>query len=281
MAKLIPVGDPERAGGHFASKRRVLVGRLPLDAVTCEEAVAWAVGYVRNKGDQTPARISCPNASLVALADQDESFAHIIGTSNLVVADGRPLVWVASLLGTPLPGQIRGVDLMERICAAGAARGMSFYILGGVSGAAEIAACRLVERCPGLRLAGLDCPPLGFENHPEMNRLVREKIIAAKPDFLIVALGSPKQEYWINQNYPDLPVGLIQGVGAAVDTLAGLRKRPPLWMRKIGLEWLGRLLTEPRRLWRRYLFGNSRFLYVVFRQWRNARELRAGRMQPP
>jgi N-acetylglucosaminyldiphosphoundecaprenol N-acetyl-beta-D-mannosaminyltransferase len=110
-----------------------------------------------------------------------------------------------------------------------------------------------------------------------MNREVLEKIIAAAPDFLIIALGSPKQEWWIYENYRDLPVGAIHGVGAAADTFAGLRKRPPVWMRNIGLEWLGRLLAEPHRLWRRYIFGNTRFLYIVFQQWLTGRRLRSRR----
>jgi exopolysaccharide biosynthesis WecB/TagA/CpsF family protein len=272
--------EPPPPAGYFPAKERVFIGPLPLDTVTFDEAVGWALDYIGSKPDREPARISCPNASLVALADGDEGFAHIVRTSNLVVADGLPLVWAASLLGTPLGGQIRGVDLMERICAALATRGMSFYILGGLPGAAEITASRLMERYPGLRLAGVECPPVSFETDPEMNRRVREKIIAARPDFLIVALGSPKQERWMYENFRDLPVGIIHGVGAAVDTFAGLRKRPPVWMRTIGLEWLGRLLSEPHRLWRRYIFGNSRFIYIIFRQWRSARELRTRRVQP-
>ncbi len=271
--------EPSHPKGHFPAKERVFIGPLPLDAVNFKEAVDWAIGYLENKGEREPARISCPNASLVALADDDENFAHIVRTSNLVVADGLPLIWAASLLGAPLPEQIRGVDLMERICAEGATRSLSFYIMGGLPGAAEIAARRLVERYPGLRLAGTDCPPVSFETDPIANRLVCEKIISARPDFLIVALGSPKQEHWIYENYRSLPVGIIQGVGAAVDTLAGLRKRPPLWMRNIGLEWLGRLLSEPHRLWKRYILGNPHFLYILFRQWQSARLVRGRRMR--
>ena len=266
-----------QAGSSQASAKRVLVGAVPLDTVTFDEAVSWTLNYIERRGDGPPARISCPNAALVALADADEGLAKIVRTSNLVVADGMPLLWAASLLGTPLPGQIRGVELMEGICAAGAARGMTFCILGGLPGAAERAAQRLEQHNPGLRLAGTDCPPVGFEKDQAINQRVREKIIAAAPDFLIVALGSPKQERWIFNNYRDLPVGAIQGVGAAVDTVAGIRKRPPVWMRNIGLEWLGRLLNEPGRLWRRYIFGNARFLYAVFRQWRSVRRLRVNR----
>jgi len=266
--------EPSKSSGNSnrdsapASGKPVRLGALFLDAVTFDEAVRRAAEFLAAHPDGPPARISCPNASLVDLAEDDPGFAAIVNASELVVADGLPLVWAASLLGTPLGGQIRGVDLMEAICAAAGARGMSFYILGGLPGAAEIAAQRLLARHPGLQLAGTDCPPLGFEIQPEINRRVIDKIVAAAPDFLIVALGSPKQEWWIAENCRDLPVGAIQGVGAAVDTVAGLRKRPPEWMRNVGLEWLGRLLREPQRLWRRYIFGNARFVGILFRQWR-------------
>jgi len=260
--------DDSRPAGE-----RVLIGRLPLDAVNFNDALSWTLNYIQSRGHRPPARISCPNASLIALAGDDPAFARIIATSNLVVADGLPLLWAASLLDTPLPGQIRGVDLMERLCAAGAPGGMSFYILGGLPGAAEITAHRLMDRYPGLRLVGADCPAPGFDRDPELNRKVRERISAAAPDLLIVALGSPKQEWWIYRNCRDLPVGAIHGVGAAVDTYAGLRERPREWMRNLGLEWLGRLLAEPRRLWRRYFFGNTHFLWIVFRQWLRTRRL--------
>jgi len=259
--------DDGTARSRWASEKRILIGVVPLDAVTFKDAVDRALSFIERKGTAAPARIVCPNASLVVLADADEAYAKIIGSCELVVADGLPLVWAASLLRTPLPGQVRGVDLMEAVCAAGGASGMSFFILGGLTGAAERAAERLTQRNPGLCVAGIHCPPIGFEADPAANQRVREKIVAAAPDFLIVALGSPKQERWIFENFRDLPVGAIQGVGAAVDTAAGLRRRPAPWMRSMGLEWLGRLICEPRRLWRRYLFGNARFLYIVFRQW--------------
>ncbi len=258
-------------GAPPAAKERIFVGPVPLDVLTFNEAVQCALRYIESKSVAPPARIVCPNAFLVALADSDKAYANIIRSCELVVADGLPLVWAASLLGTPLPEQIRGVDLMEAICAACAASGMTFYILGGLPGGAERAAEKLVQRNSGLRLAGIDCPPIGFEADPAANQRVRDKIVAAAPDFLIVALGSPKQEWWISENCRDLPVGAIHGVGAAIDTVAGLRRRPPQWMRSIGLEWLGRLIFEPRRLWRRYLFGNARFLAIVYRQWRNIR----------
>jgi N-acetylglucosaminyldiphosphoundecaprenol N-acetyl-beta-D-mannosaminyltransferase len=255
-------------------EKRVLIGTVPLDPISLPEAVVWTLNCLEIRGNRPPARISCPNASLVVLAQRDPAFREMVRTSELVVADGLPLLWAAALLGTPLAGQVRGVDLMEEVCAAGAARGMSIYIVGGLPGAAERAAERLASLHPGLRVAGLDCPPIGFERDPQLSRQVVAKIAAAAPDFLIVALGSPKQERWIAEVYRELPVGVIHGVGAAIDTVAGLRQRPPEWMRNIGLEWFGRLLLEPRRLWRRYMFGNLRFLRIVWRQWRAERRNR-------
>ncbi len=124
--------DAATAKGPRLPGDRIWIGSLALDSVAFEEAVAWSVGYALTRGSRQPARISCPNASLVALADADPGFAKIVRSSNLVVADGAPLLWVALLLKKRLPAQIRGVDLMEGICAAGAARGLSFYILGGL-----------------------------------------------------------------------------------------------------------------------------------------------------
>ncbi len=248
------------------SRKRVSLGPVGLDAISFDEAVAWTLDYIGCHKQGPPASICSPNAAIIAHADQDTAFAEIIRNTNLVVADGLPLVWAASLLGTPLRGQIRGVDLMEAICAKGASAGLSIYILGGLPGAAEMAAERLSSRNPGLRIAGVDCPPIGFEIDVELSRQVRKRIAVAAPELLIVALGSPKQERWIFDNCRDLPVGVIQGVGAAIDTVAGLRKRPPAWMRNTGLEWFGRLLNEPGRLWRRYLVGNTRFVWIIFRQ---------------
>jgi N-acetylglucosaminyldiphosphoundecaprenol N-acetyl-beta-D-mannosaminyltransferase len=256
------------ASSSPASRKRIRLGELDLDPVTLDKATTWVLSYIATHRDRPAARICSPNAAIVALADKDEIFAGIVRGFELVVADGMPLLWAASVLGSPLSGQVRGVDLMLAICAAGAPSGLSVYILGGLPGAAELAARELMTQNPGLRISGTDCPPLGFENLPEIDRQVSQRIITARPDFLIVALGSPKQERWIAANYSTLPVGAIQGVGAAIDTVAGLRKRPPEWMRNNGLEWFGRLMNEPERLWRRYLFGNMQFVGAVFRQWR-------------
>lgn len=124
-------------GAYQPARKRVSLGALGLDVITFEEAVTWILDYIASHREGPAARICSPNAAIVALADEDDSFAEIVRSSNLVVADGLPLVWAASLLGTPLRGQIRGVDLMEAICAKGGPARLSVYILGGLPGAAE------------------------------------------------------------------------------------------------------------------------------------------------
>jgi N-acetylglucosaminyldiphosphoundecaprenol N-acetyl-beta-D-mannosaminyltransferase len=249
-----------------ASLKRVRIGPLLLDPLSLHESVAWVLDQIETRRGGTPARICSPNAAIIAEADKDPQFAESVRSFELVVADGLPLVWTANLLGTPLGGQVRGVDLMQAVCGAAPA-GTRVYILGGLPEAAQLAAARLEIECPGLRVVGVDCPPVGFEYIDALNSGVKQRIIAAAPHLLIVALGSPKQEWWIFKHGSELPVTVIQGVGAAIDTIAGIRERPPAWMQRLGLEWLGRLWNEPRRLWRRYLFGNARFLGVIFRQW--------------
>jgi N-acetylglucosaminyldiphosphoundecaprenol N-acetyl-beta-D-mannosaminyltransferase len=252
--------------GESREGLRVNIAGILMDTHNEEEAVQWAISKLTSKESGCAARIVCPNAQLVYLSHSRKKFAQILQASDLVVADGLWVVWASYILGTPLGDQIRGVELMERICAEGASLGIRIYILGGLPGAAARAAERLEAMSPGLRIAGTDCPAMGFESDPVLNENTLQKIIETAPDFLIVALGSPKQEYWIEDNYHSIPARVIIGVGAAVDTFAGLRSRPPLWMQDIGLEWFGRLLLEPQRLWKRYLISNFVFIYLVLKQ---------------
>jgi N-acetylglucosaminyldiphosphoundecaprenol N-acetyl-beta-D-mannosaminyltransferase len=164
---------------------------------------------------------------------------------------------------------------MEEMCALGGRQGLSVYFLGGLPGAADTAAARLAARYPGLVIAGTDCPAPGFESDPAAIRKVLAKITAARPDLLCVAFGAPRQEIWMHQHCSTLPIGAALSVGAAFDTQAGLRKRAPKWTHAIGAEWLYRLCMEPRRLWKRYLIGNSQFAAIVASEWWQRRKDRA------
>ncbi len=251
------------------SRRRVWFGAAPVDVLGMDEA-AEAILRTRELRRSTvcpePVQVMGPNAFLVTLAAANTSFAKALRRADFCLPDGMSVVWGARLLGATIRERVPGGELMERLCALGAGRGLSIYLLGGLPGAASAAARVLVERYPGLRIAGTDCPEPGFEQDHEANETVRARIIAARPDLLFIALGAPKQEVWMLDECPTLPAGVAMSVGAAFDTLAGLRKRAPVWTHDIGAEWLYRLVMEPRRLWKRYLIGNARFLGITIRE---------------
>ena len=225
-----------------------------------------------------PLLIMGPNAQLVTLAARQPRFAEALRSADLCVPDGISIVLAARLLGQPVPERVPGGELMERLCLESARHGLSVFFLGGLPGAAEGAARRFASRSPGFRLAGTYCPPPGFENDPFECARIRRRITQAKPDLLCVAFGAPRQELWMRETCPTLPIGAAISVGAALDTQSGLRRRAPAWTHRIGCEWLYRLVREPRRLWKRYLIGNTHFLWIVAREWR--RQAMSGRPGP-
>jgi N-acetylglucosaminyldiphosphoundecaprenol N-acetyl-beta-D-mannosaminyltransferase len=248
------------------AQSEVQIGSLPVHALTFDEAVAWVMSYLENRHHLPTGTIVTPNAQHVTLAEKDRLFQEACRSAVLSVPDGASIVLASRILGTPLPQRVAGCDLMERLCGACAARGFNVFFLGGLPTAADTAARQLQQRFSGLEVSGVYCPPYGFESDPAECARIRNLIRAAKPDLLFVAFGAPKQEIWVWQNCPDLPVGMAMSVGSSFDTQAGMRRRAPIWMQQAGVEWLFRLMAEPKRLWRRYLIGNAVFLYIVLLQ---------------
>lgn len=194
-----------------------------------------------------------PNVDHLRRRGRDLSFLALLAEANLVVADGMPLVWASRLQGTPLPQRVAGSDLISSLSAAAASQGRSVYLLGGDPGTAQGASYILRDRYPQLRVAGTSCPPVGFDKEETKLARVAEELIHAKPDIVYVALGSPKQELLIDRMRRVLPGAWWLGVGVSFSFLCGEVQRAPLWMRKWGLEWVHRLLQEPRRLFKRYV----------------------------
>lgn len=254
---------------HAAAPRppRFYLHGTPIDRVPLEYAAAWVIQSLCDRQLRRPLLIMGPNAQLVTLASRQPRFAAALRSADLSIPDGISVVLAAHLLGHPIPERVTGGDLMERLCIESARHHLSVFFLGGLPGAAEGAAHKFQTEHPGFRLAGTCCPPPGFENDPIECARIRGQITEARPDLLCVAFGAPKQELWMVENCPTLPIGAAISVGAALDTQAGLRKRAPKWTHRIGCEWLYRLIREPRRLGRRYLVGNTHFLCLVARQW--------------
>lgn len=226
-----------------------------------------------------------PNLDHLRRAVRDQSYKDMIERADLSVADGMPLVAAARLRGTPLPERVAGSDMISGLSELASKRGRSVYLLGGDEGTAEKAAGVLTERYPALRIAGTFYPPMGFEQDAAlMERMVAE-LRAASPDIVYVALGSPKQERLIERLRSELPDAWWLGVGISFSFLCGEVRRAPAWMRATGLEWLHRLWSEPRRLFRRYVLEGIPFALRLFAvslldRFRPAREAGTGETRP-
>jgi N-acetylglucosaminyldiphosphoundecaprenol N-acetyl-beta-D-mannosaminyltransferase len=245
---------------------RVHVGPLALDPLTMKEAVGLVRSFVQTESPKAKL-IATANAQFAQVARADHRFHDILDHAEMVVADGMSVVAASRFLGRPLPERINGTDLLVEICREAAATGMSVYFLGGKPHAATGAANQMQARFPLLRVAGVGCPPLGFERNPAESEAVVESIRAAVPDILFVGLGAPKQEFWMEEHGRVLPVKVMVGVGGSFEILSGMIPRAPLWMQRAGMEWLFRLAHEPARLWKRYLFGNAEFIQMVMWQF--------------
>lgn len=240
---------------------------IPIDRIPLDYAVAWVIHALTTLASRQPLLIMGPNAQLVTLAARHPRFAAALRSANLSVPDGISVVLASRLLQQPIPERVPGGDLMERLCVEAARNHLSVFFLGGLPGAAEQTARKFERTCFGFRTAGFYCPPSGFESDPIECARIHKQIADAKPDLLCVAFGAPKQEIWMYENCATLPIGAAISVGAAFDTQSGMRRRAPKWTHRIGCEWLYRLIMEPRRLWRRYLIGNTHFILLVARQW--------------
>lgn len=190
---------------------------------------------------------------------RDETYRPLCARATLHVADGMPLIWASRFKGSALPERVTGSNLILSLSQLAADNGRSIFLLGGQPGTAQTAANTLQERIPNLRVAGTYCPEIGFENHPDRMHAVIEAVVAAQPDIVYIALGSPKQDILIERLRQKHPSAWWLGVGISFSFLAGEVSRAPQWMQTAGLEWLHRLSQEPRRLASRYLIQGMPF----------------------
>jgi N-acetylglucosaminyldiphosphoundecaprenol N-acetyl-beta-D-mannosaminyltransferase len=243
---------------------RMRVLGVPVDVVTLADAVERVCRWAAPP--KTEMVFVRDVASLMASVDAP-TLMKLHEKAALVVPDGTPLVWYGKLRGYGQAiGRVTGADLVDAVCAASAGTGQKHYFYGGLPGVAETMAKNLQAKYPGLEVAGAFSPPMrhiGPEFKLDYAAAISEvdRIRSTEPHYIWVGLSSPKQEYWMSEAASLLSRGVLFGVGAAFDFHAGRITRAPRWMRNNGLEWLHRLLSEPRRLWYRYLVLAPRFAF--------------------
>jgi N-acetylglucosaminyldiphosphoundecaprenol N-acetyl-beta-D-mannosaminyltransferase len=201
------------------------------------------------------------NIHCMNVAADDPEYAESLEAANVVYCDGTGVRIAARLVGKHLPQRMTGADWIDDLCRMASREGLGLFLLGGADGIARDAAERLTNRHPGLQIAGTAG---GYRQ----GDFVIGHINDLRPDILLVGMGTPTQEKWISEHRAELNVPVVWAVGALLDFVTGRIPRGPRWMTDHGLEWLCRLTAEPRKLWRRYLFGNPRFLWrLVLSRW--------------
>jgi len=233
----------------------VWVWGVPFAPVTLEETVAAVDALIEKR---EPSYFITANLHYVMLTREHPDLAAINAAAALIIADGAPIVRAARRRPVPLPERVAGSDLIFHLCELAANKGRRLFFLGAPPGVAEEAAEKLRARYPGLQVVGTECPPFRKLDDDEHAQLI-DRVRAATPDLLFVAFGQPKGERWIFENYKRLGVPVCVQVGASLEFAAGRFARAPRWMQKSGLEWVFRLLQEPRRLFSRYA-RNAGFL---------------------
>jgi N-acetylglucosaminyldiphosphoundecaprenol N-acetyl-beta-D-mannosaminyltransferase len=196
------------------------------------------------------------NAHLAATARGDERVADALGAAGFALADGAPMAWTAR---TP---RVAGSDVFEDLCERSPARGYRHFFLGSTDETLALLHARVAEQYAGIEVCGAYSPPFGPELFERIDEIC-ERVNAARPDLVWVGLGAPKQELWMRHARPLLEAPLVLGVGAVFDFVAGTKRRAPQVMQRLGLEWMHRLVSEPRRLWRRYLVTNTAFAFAL------------------
>jgi N-acetylglucosaminyldiphosphoundecaprenol N-acetyl-beta-D-mannosaminyltransferase len=241
----------------FEQRQRIKILDILVDVLTLEKAVYRIEQWVKQRHK---AYVCVAPVSTVVEAIDDTDYRRIINNADMVTPDGMPVVWTARLKGQKEIRRVYGPDLMRLICEDPCLSHLKHFFLGATNETLSLLQECLREKNPDIQIMGVFAPPFLKQAQRE-EKAVIDRINQSGADILWVGLGSPKQDYWISlhRNLLDIPV--IIGIGAAFDFLAGVKPQAPVWMRQCGLEWLFRLCCEPRRLWRRYLIGNIRFLW--------------------
>jgi len=253
---------PTQAAEERHPIRRVDVLGVGVSAINMDMAVAEVTRWIE---EDERNYVCVTGVHGVMESQSDPELLRIHNESGLTTPDGMPMVWSAHKAGADHVSRVYGPDLMLELCERAAERGWTAYLYGGKEGVPELLTERLQARFPGLEIVGAYSPPFRELSEAEEAAIV-EEINRVDPDIVWVGLSTPKQERWVAKHVDRLQARALLAVGAAFDFHAGLVPQAPSWMQRSGLEWLFRLAKEPKRLWRRYLGNNPRFLWAILRR---------------
>lgn len=233
-----------------------------IDNCTKKEAIKYIEKCIQ---ERKIGHVITPNVDQIVRMERDGYFKRICESAELLLADGTPLLWIAKWYGTPIKEKICGSDLVPELCGIAAQKGYRVFLLGAAEGVAAKAATNLQKKYPGLNVAGTYSPPFGFEKSQDELNHINNMLIDSKADMLFVGMGVPKQDVFIYENMNKYRIPMSFSIGATIDFEAGVQQRAPRWINKIGMEWLYRLVSNPKRMFRRYLIDDLRIFKLAWK----------------
>ena len=238
--------------------KRVKFLNTYVDALNMQETLEKIEEYIKNKECVQHVVI---NASKINLMQTDNDLTKIINSCPLINADGQSIVWGSKILGNQLPERVAGIDIFTNLVKISAEKGYRPYFLGAKEEVVLEVIKRFKEQYPTLDVAGYRN---GYFNDNESEKIA-EDIRDSGADILFVAFSSPKKEYWIKEHMDIMQVPFAMGVGGSFDVITGKTTRAPKWMQNLGLEWFYRFIQEPKRMWKRYMLGNYKFIKLILK----------------
>ncbi|MGD1900417.1 MAG: WecB/TagA/CpsF family glycosyltransferase [Phormidesmis sp.] len=220
------------------------------------------LGWAKQRLSKT---VLVANAHMLVEGVKDEAFSTVLKRADIVTPDGMPLVWMIRLLTGKAQDRVAGMDILLSLCDRAEAENVGVYFFGAEQATLDIMRQKLTAQFPKLTISGMKTLPFCKTFTAEQDQEVAQAINESGAGIVFVALGCPKQERWMSKNKDQVNAVMI-GVGGAFSVYAGLKKWAPMWIRQSGLEWLYRFLQEPKRLWKRYLTTNSRFVWLALKQ---------------
>jgi N-acetylglucosaminyldiphosphoundecaprenol N-acetyl-beta-D-mannosaminyltransferase len=248
---------------------------VQIDPITMAEAVSSIFDWMGE--NETDCKfVVTPNVDHIVQVQTNVALQASYKKAALVVTDGRPVVWAANFLGVSIPETVPGSDLVPAIFeyAQTNSRPVKVFLLGAMPGVADRAKVFISQQWPLVDVVGTLSPDFGFDKNDAESKKICEIVNASGAELLLVGLGAPKQELWVTKYASQLSVKVALCIGATIDFLAREKPRAPMWMRKTGLEWLHRMLSEPKRLAKRYLIDAIEFPKIVYKEWLLQRQKR-------
>lgn len=233
-----------------------------IDNVTVDQAVRHIEKCIE---ERKFVQVITPNVDQIVRIEWDNYFKRICEDSDLLLVDGSPLMWIARLYGTPFKQKIPGSDLFLVLCDRAAKMNYKIFLLGAAEGVANKAAVNLRKKYRGINVVGTYSPPVGFEKDQTEIKKIDDMLLESGADLLFVGMGVPKQDIFIYENMSKYKIPVSLSIGGTIDFVAGVQKRAPRWVNKIGFEWFYRFLHDPKRLFKRYFIDDMKIIGLAFK----------------